>query len=195
MCHDLVQREPMHAKPTIRSTPAFGVVVGLAMTLGAACTSESDGVNIPGVDSPANSGSPASVEANPQTASATTEPLDVAPESTPQPTDAAPTRSTTATTSSPAPAPAPPAESPATTVATVFYRQGDEGPEVGVMQLKLITLGYLAQGAASSVFDAATEAALRKFQNDYALGVDGIFGPLTNRSLTAAANSVDLEPG
>jgi peptidoglycan hydrolase-like protein with peptidoglycan-binding domain len=183
----------MNVEPAARSTRAFGVVLGIAAMLGAACTSGSDGVDIPGVNSPQTG----TTQVAGATSTATTPNAAQTPSATSlEPTEATSSSDSSSTVESTSP---PPPESaaaaPTTTVAVVYYRQGDEGPEVGVMQLKLITLGYLAQGSASSVFDAATEAALRQFQTDYALGVDGVFGPLTNRSLTAAANSVDLEPG
>ncbi len=75
----------------------------------------------------------------------------------------------------------------------VFLRIGDEGSEVGVMQLKLSLLDYLPAGSDNGVFDEATQGGLRRFQADYGLGVDGIFGPLTGRSLNAAVQSVDIE--
>lgn len=75
----------------------------------------------------------------------------------------------------------------------VFLRVGDEGDEVGLMQFKLSVLGYLPVGSDSGVFDQATENGLRRFQADYGLGVDGVFGPLTGRALNAAAQSVATE--
>ncbi len=59
------------------------------------------------------------------------------------------------------------------------------------MQRKLAILGYLPDGSDNGIFDEATRAGLRRFQSDYGLGVDGIFGPLTDRSLTAASLSVN----
>jgi hypothetical protein len=180
----------MQTKSLTRNARMLGVGLSVAATIGG-CTSDSDGdVEIPGVNSPVTQGSPSTVGA-PDT---TTPPLDTAPNNT-TPSSAAPAPSEAPAASSSLPQESVPATpAPATTAAIVYYRQGDEAPEIGIMQLKLITLGYLAQGSSTGVFDAATDAALRQFQKDYALGVDGVFGPLTNRSLTAAANSVDLEP-
>ena len=102
-----------------------------------------------------------------------------------------------ATTRAPPPADPPPAtDAPPASNATsdvVYLRLGDEGSEVGLMQFKLSVLGYLPTGSDSGVFDQATESALRRFQSDYGLGVDGVFGPLTDRSLNAAVQSVDVE--
>jgi peptidoglycan hydrolase-like protein with peptidoglycan-binding domain len=74
-----------------------------------------------------------------------------------------------------------------------FLRLGDEGPQVSIMQLKLATLGYLSPGYADAVFDRATADGLIEFQGQYGLIVDGVFGPQTDRSLTAAAQSVSVE--
>lgn len=75
----------------------------------------------------------------------------------------------------------------------VFLRLGDESPEVELMQFKLSVLEYLPTGSDTGVFDEATQSGLRRFQSDYGLGVDGIFGPLTGRALNAAIQSVAVE--
>jgi general secretion pathway protein A len=64
-------------------------------------------------------------------------------------------------------------------------RPGDAGESVAWLQGALIELGF-APGPASGVFDAATEAAVRAFQSDRALEVDGEVGPLTKMSLYRA---------
>ncbi|WP_423982395.1 peptidoglycan-binding domain-containing protein [Ilumatobacter sp.] len=74
-----------------------------------------------------------------------------------------------------------------------LLRQGDEGPEVGVMQLKLIVLGYLPTGSDTGVFDGATNSAVLSFQSEYGLVVDGLVGPETERSISAAANSINAD--
>lgn len=74
-----------------------------------------------------------------------------------------------------------------------FLRIGDESPEVSIMQLKLVTLGYLSPGYTDGLFDRVTADGLLEFQGQYGLIVDGIFGPQTDRSLTAAAQSVNVE--
>lgn len=124
-------------------------------------------------------------------------------------TDERPATTTSAPATTPAPvatqAPAPSTTAPAppeTTTAApaidapsddVFLRIGDEGPEVGVMQLKLSVIDYLPAGSDTGVFDEATQRGLRLFQADYGLGVDGIFGPLTGRALNAAVQSINVE--
>ncbi|HVK26626.1 MAG TPA: N-acetylmuramoyl-L-alanine amidase [Actinokineospora sp.] len=56
------------------------------------------------------------------------------------------------------------------------------GDDVLTLQERLLELGYDA-GRPNGVFGAQTEAALRNFQRDYGLTVDGICGPETVRAL------------
>ncbi len=56
------------------------------------------------------------------------------------------------------------------------------GDDVLTLQDRLLELGYDA-GRPNGVFGAQTEAALRNFQRDYGLNVDGICGPETLRAL------------
>lgn len=56
------------------------------------------------------------------------------------------------------------------------------GDDVLTLQERLLELGYDA-GRPNGVFGAQTEAALRNFQRDYGLNVDGICGPQTLRAL------------
>lgn len=56
------------------------------------------------------------------------------------------------------------------------------GDDVLTLQERLLELGYDA-GRPNGVFGAQTEAALRNFQRDYGLNVDGICGPETLRAL------------
>jgi N-acetylmuramoyl-L-alanine amidase len=56
------------------------------------------------------------------------------------------------------------------------------GDDVMTLQERLLELGYDA-GRANGVFGAQTEAALRNFQRDYGLTVDGICGAETVRGL------------
>ena len=56
------------------------------------------------------------------------------------------------------------------------------GDDVLTLQERLLELGYDA-GRPNGVFGAQTEAALRNFQRDYGLSVDGICGPETLRAL------------
>lgn len=65
-----------------------------------------------------------------------------------------------------------------------LYRLGDSGPAVADVQATLAGLGLL-EGAHAD-FDAATDRALRDFQQRRGLSVDGIVGPETYRALAAA---------
>jgi hypothetical protein len=173
------------------------LVVSVLVLAAAACTGNSDAVDTPGVtstepevqalDSGGDSTTVPTTTAAPTTVEATT------PETT---TTTAPT--TTSTTAAPvdtAPAPVEPA--PATTAGRNpdFLRQGDEGTRVGLIQFKLVVLGYLPTGSDTGVFDSATNSAVLKFQGDYGLIVDGVVGPETERAISAAAESINPEPG
>lgn len=106
-----------------------------------------------------------------------------------------PETATTAPSEAPTTA-APTTQAPAPTTTIVEFdrmRPGDEGPRIGIVQLKLIVLGYLPAGSESGVFDDATADAVRRFQADYSIFVDGVVGPQTDRSLTAAAESVNVD--
>lgn len=69
-------------------------------------------------------------------------------------------------------------------------RQGSSGGDVQTMQRYLIALGYHcgAEGA-DGVFGSATRAAVRAFQSDHRLKVDGICGPKTWYALIASLNA------
>jgi general secretion pathway protein A len=56
--------------------------------------------------------------------------------------------------------------------------QGQQGPQVRALQERLHELGYLS-GQASGLFDGDTAEAVRRFQRDQALQVDGAAGPAT----------------
>jgi len=69
---------------------------------------------------------------------------------------------------------------------------GDAGPAVAEIQAKLARLGLLAHPGEQSVldltsrFDEACDRAVREFQQDRGLSVDGIVGPATYRALDEA---------
>ena len=67
-----------------------------------------------------------------------------------------------------------------------LYRRGSSGPAVAEVQSTLAGLGLLTDLPAEPVFDDATDSALRAFQQQRGLSVDGIVGPETYRALTAA---------
>lgn len=67
-----------------------------------------------------------------------------------------------------------------------LYRQGDSGPAVGDIQDRLAALGFLCDPDLRSTFGDGTAGAVRSFQIEKGLGVDGIVGPDTWRSLYEA---------
>lgn len=62
-------------------------------------------------------------------------------------------------------------------------RLGDSGPIVAEIRAKLATLNLAAEGDA---FDVGTDRAVRAFQQQRGLRVDGVVGPLTYRALNEA---------
>lgn len=67
-------------------------------------------------------------------------------------------------------------------------RRGSKGADVTKLQTALNALGY-ACGAADGIFGAKTEAAVRNFQRDHSLTVDGIAGKATQAALYAAEDT------
>ena len=57
-----------------------------------------------------------------------------------------------------------------------------QGPEVTELQKRLTALGY-APGPIDGAYGAATAAAIRAFQRDNKLEVDGVAGPATRKAL------------
>lgn len=81
------------------------------------------------------------------------------------------------------------------------YRRGDTGPAVAEIRSKLVLLGLLPAGAhavhgtgdtdghggyADAVFDDSVDLAVRHFQQQRAMTVDGVVGPETYRHLDEA---------
>ncbi|WTW96142.1 N-acetylmuramoyl-L-alanine amidase [Streptomycetaceae bacterium NBC_01309] len=75
------------------------------------------------------------------------------------------------------------------------YRSGDTGPAVAEIRSKLVLLGLLAADARvdqdpdrgdDALFDDAVDRAVRHFQQQRALTIDGIVGPETYRQLDEA---------
>ena len=65
-------------------------------------------------------------------------------------------------------------------VATTILRKGSAGPEVKSLQKKLLQIGYyLGSYGADGDYGDATVTAVRKFQKDNSLAVDGEAGPNT----------------
>lgn len=72
-----------------------------------------------------------------------------------------------------------------------ILKQGDEGSFVKTMQQKLIKLGYyIDQAGADGKFGQNTMKAVKHFQTDHNLQVDGICGPLTQTKLDAIYEKV-----
>ncbi|MFQ3581330.1 MAG: glucosaminidase domain-containing protein [Chloracidobacterium sp.] len=104
----------------------------------------------------------------------------------------------------PASQPLPPAAPPPTGVPQETLRQGNRGESVRLLQQSLIRLGYMTEAAYNTgpgIFGPRTDAALRAFQRDAGITVDGIYGPQTRQALTqalarqAGATSYTVRPG
>jgi len=68
-----------------------------------------------------------------------------------------------------------------------IYRAGDSGPEIADIQSRLTDLGAAIDGAElAGVFGSSTEAAVRWFQQERHLQVDGLVGPDTWEQLVEA---------
>ncbi|MEH2458927.1 peptidoglycan-binding domain-containing protein [Nostoc sp.] len=65
-----------------------------------------------------------------------------------------------------------------------ILQTGVTGADVERLQGDLSRLGY--QIAVNGVFDQSTETAIKKFQQDHNLTVDGVVGPQTGRQLGMA---------
>lgn len=69
------------------------------------------------------------------------------------------------------------------------YKQGDQGQGVAEIQKALIADGY-DPGAVDGIFGAKTTSAVKSFQKDKGLTVDGVVGPMTAAKLTPAPTPV-----
>ncbi len=89
-----------------------------------------------------------------------------------------------------APAPVPSAPAPAPSAAAVpqsSLRRGSHGEDVKLLQAALQSLGY-SVGPIDGDFGPMTEAALKAFQRDRGIVVDGRYGPQSRGALSAALN-------
>ncbi|MBW4499969.1 MAG: peptidoglycan-binding protein [Scytonema hyalinum WJT4-NPBG1] len=59
--------------------------------------------------------------------------------------------------------------------------RGSSGPFVEGLQRDLSAKGYLDAGAVNGTFDEQTENAVKAFQKDNGLTVDGVVGPQTGQ--------------
>ena len=74
-------------------------------------------------------------------------------------------------------------------------RKGSKGNTVRELQTMLLKLGYdLGSCGIDGDFGKATEAAVKSFQSDHRLEVDGVVGPVTYGELERAVNSVSVKP-
>lgn len=75
-------------------------------------------------------------------------------------------------------------ESSSVEISDGILRRGDKGSEVKEMQTNLITAGYSCGSCgADGDFGTDTEKALKAFQTDYSLTVDGEYGPISKAKL------------
>lgn len=78
----------------------------------------------------------------------------------------------------------------ATATTKNYLEIGDSGAAVKTMQLMLIECGYsCGLYGADGEFGSGTDAALRKFQKDNSLVIDGQYGPASKMRLTALHNA------
>ncbi len=96
---------------------------------------------------------------------------------TPPPVETTPVKNPVVTT--------PPVTPPPTTTSskiTLTLKKGSKGTEVKILQQFLIDNSYLT-GKADGAFGAMTEAAVKKFQTEYKLTVDGIVSGKTTTTI------------
>lgn len=75
---------------------------------------------------------------------------------------------------------------------TYILRNGSEGDDVAELQKYLIQLGYdCGKWGADGDFGDGTEMALIKFQKDYGLVADGVYGPKSHAALMKALDDGD----
>ncbi len=74
--------------------------------------------------------------------------------------------------------------------ANALSKIGSRGAEVTQIQTRLKELGYYS-GSIDGIFGTATQSAVKKFQRDYGLTVDGIAGKWTLRSLGISSGTGD----
>lgn len=74
-------------------------------------------------------------------------------------------------------------------------RKGSKGQEVTECQTMLYRLGYdLGKWGIDGDYGSATEKAVKSFQSDHKLAVDGVVGPLTWDALEKAVQQINTEP-
>lgn len=87
-------------------------------------------------------------------------------------------------------------ENPGVTAPSRVLGNGDRGEDVRELQEKLIYLEYDCGGyGADGAFGGSTEAAVKSFQGDYGLSVDGLAGPKTMAALNDAVAEKQAQTG
>jgi peptidoglycan hydrolase-like protein with peptidoglycan-binding domain len=74
-------------------------------------------------------------------------------------------------------------------VPSVDLKRGSQGAAVKDLQNALVKLGHMTKAEMATgpgIFGPQTDAAVRRFQRDHGLVVDGIAGPITRRALASA---------
>jgi hypothetical protein len=84
----------------------------------------------------------------------------------------------------PAPAPSAPSAPAEAELGERLLREGSSGPDVRTLQAILRSRDY-GSLKLTGVFDALTTAAVKRFQREAGLGVDGVVGPQTRPALLA----------
>lgn len=99
------------------------------------------------------------------------------------------------TTPTPTPTPSSkPTQKPSTPTVKDYLQKGDKGSAVKEMQKMLIVCGYsCGEYGADSVFGNDAEKAVKEFQRDNGLSVDGVYGKNTKAKLIAKYNKVKLD--
>lgn len=81
---------------------------------------------------------------------------------------------------------------PAARVEAASMKQGSRGSNVKQLQQNLIGMGYL-EGSADGIYGSGTKAAVKEFQRDYGLSVDGNAGEATQSALRSAVVRLQVE--
>lgn len=75
-----------------------------------------------------------------------------------------------------------------------FLKQGMSGKEVAELENKLEDLGYSLGSYKDDFYGLATVNAVKRFQKDHGLAVDGVYGPNTQKALKDSYKSLEEQP-